>query len=292
MKKKIGFFIALMAIFIYPGCSSYNVKELVTNDNLKLAPMKANIGYDYCFFRVDVVRQFTASTQTVWVTTYDSKGRPNGSRMETRTVYTPVPYHYLGTDLGNGFFVDLNSNLSIDLLKLLNIPENKNFRIVNKGKGLLGSDVTIERKDNKMTLEISGLFGSKSEIALSKNKATVKGGFISGDQDLLIDKSRITMAKNEIEQTATGTKSAYANYAINLFAKENFVKLTKAMTIVKDGETLRVINNDRPVYTFAHNKNGYLFYDNNFNGIRIEISPAELKITNAAGVSVYTITYL
>ena len=289
MKRNRGFLIALIFILIYPGCSGINLKDFITDGNLKLEPLKADISCNYYFFsRLDVIRQVQQFS------TY-SGGRSS-------TTYVPVEYHILGTDLGNGLFVDLNGNLSIDLFRLMKIPENKNFKIIRSRIGLMYGSITMEKIDNKATIDDSS---PDSVFQLSKDRVLINYGKTPVPWEVSLSKNSINFDPNNspalglygkwgmstIEKTSTGTREG--DYAITLSPKDKSVNLIRGMKIVKDGESLKIYRDDILMYTYVHNQNGYFLYDKDYNGYRIEILPSEIKVSGGMwGSYSYSITYL
>lgn len=171
--------VAVLAAGLGTSCSaSLPVDELAPSipaEALQLEP-----GYDLCFMRIDLRRQFRTETTT----TVDATGRPI---MQTRSV--PVPYHYLGVDLGNGLFLDANLNLALDVLRLQKLHTARNFSVEKQRRSFypVSADSTCRRNDTRLVTEAHGLLGSSQTAELGDQAVVLEGGFLSSEQRIEIE---------------------------------------------------------------------------------------------------------
>ena len=119
------YFIIFFIIILLAGCATHQVAYIPEeSDQISLEPLQVEIDYEVYLLRIDLIRQTTKEeyTTTDW----------EGNTVE-ETEIVDTPYHYLGVDLGNGLFLDSHNNLSINILKLLGIDREDDFKIVRGG---------------------------------------------------------------------------------------------------------------------------------------------------------------
>jgi hypothetical protein len=163
-------FIIFFIILLLAGCATHathNVANIpAESEQISLEPLQVEIDYEAYLLRIDLIRQ----TTTEEYTTTDWEGNT-----VTQTEEVDVPYHYLGVDLGNGLFLDAHNNLSFNILKLLGIDREDDFRIVRGG-------IVWEKTGNIFRL----IYGNTvdTEITLQDTGATivVSGGVIEAEK--------------------------------------------------------------------------------------------------------------
>jgi hypothetical protein len=299
MKKTI-YHPVLTCIFLLFGCATLQEKDIPgPGETVPMAPQKLEISYDVMLLRIDLNRQYTTQTKTV--TTTDAQGRTQTSVQQVRV---PVSYHYLGVDMGNGLFLDANMNLTLNLHSLLGLGKNQNFTIVRKGRGLFSSDATFTRQGNGLTIDYGGLFSSPTEITFSERGAHFKGGILSNEQDILVEKTRITYDPHGIFDDwsksyilAVGTSAQIPGFwkdtAINK-NKDGSINLGESLIVKHEGN--RIIFRyagwfgSEHIYTMVRAKNKVVYYDENMHGVMIEFSDSYVKTTTGDGETEYFVT--
>ncbi|TAL35330.1 MAG: hypothetical protein EPN93_10590 [Spirochaetes bacterium] len=298
MRKALILFFA--ALLIVSGCATLSKSDIpAPADLVKLEPQKIDIAYDVMLLRVDLQRQFTSHTRTVSST--DSKGQ---TTTRTETYQVPVPYHYLGVDMGNGLFLDANMNLSLNLFQLLGIRKDQDFTIVRKGRGFFSSDTKFIKEGSKLTIDFGGLFSSKTEIEMKDNNARFKGGILSSDQDITVENDRITYdphgmfegwSKSQIVNVGSGASipGFWKDTMINK-NKDGSINLGEALVVRHEGN--KVVFKyagwfgTEHVFTMVRTNNKIVYYDDNMNGVMIEIASDRVKTKSSGGEEEFIIT--
>lgn len=110
---KAYIYILIFLILISFGCSTtLNISEIQELSKTRFDSLEIQPDVELYDFRIDIIRQTTEE-------------QVNDSTTETKD----VPYHFLGFNLGNGLFYDLNDNLSLRIDYLLNIDTKNYFEI-------------------------------------------------------------------------------------------------------------------------------------------------------------------
>lgn len=145
------------------GCStSLKISEIKELSKTKFDSLSIKPDIELYDFRIDIIRQTTEE-------------QVNDSTTETED----VPYHFLGFNLGNGLFYDLNDNLSLRIDYLLNIDTKKDFKVEkiyskNKWNRIYKSQegkFTIEYPRKKKTYDIIQVENINDSLSISyKNK--------------------------------------------------------------------------------------------------------------------------
>jgi hypothetical protein len=293
-------FIFLLLILAVSGCATLSKNDIPAQaDIIDLEPQKIDIAYDVLLLRIDLNRQTTTQSRTV--TTTDAQGR---SQTRTESYQVPVPYHYLGVDMGNGIFLDANMNLALNLFQLLGITKDQDFRIVRKGRGFFGSDTTYTREGSKLTIDTAGFFSSKTEIDLNENNVHFKGGILSSDQDIIVENGRITYDPHGVFDgwgksyiTMVGSSASIPGFwkdtAINK-NKDGSINLGEALIVRHEGKKVlfRYAGwfGTEHVFTMIRSKNKIVYYDDRMNGMMIEFAGDRVKTRSNAGEEEFIVT--
>jgi hypothetical protein len=290
----------LLITLAFSYCATLDVKDIPSSaETIAFEPQKIEIGYDVTLLRIDLQRQYTTQSQTV--TTTDAQGKTHTT---VKQVQVAVPYHYLGVDMGNGIFLDANMNLSLSLHKLLGLRNDQNFTIVRHGRGLFSADATFSKRGNQLTIDYGGLFSSPTEIEFTTQGAHFKGGILSADQDIIVEKNRITYDPHGLFDgwsksyiTAVGSSAQIPGFwkdtAINK-NKDGSINLGESLVVRHEGK--RIIFRyagwfgSEHIYTMVRSQNRIVYYDENMNGVLIELTDKGAKTKTAGGETEYTIS--
>ena len=119
MRPAVSIAVSIFFLLI-SSCASLNVKEIKNLERKTFEPLQVKPDVDFSMKRIDIVRRYE-----------------NKKEFPTDTVKKnePVPYSFLGFDLGNDLFCDLNSNLSLRLDRLLGVPDDHyRLEVINMPK--------------------------------------------------------------------------------------------------------------------------------------------------------------
>ncbi len=124
---------------LWSACTSLN-KAVVSNSDKRegLQKLHLSAGYDVYQLRVDLIRQVTSNYA-------------GNNNYQT----SPIPYHYLGVNLGNGLFYDANHNLTLNLNQLPELRHLQDFIIVKKERGSWNLPETYRKQEQSFSKEKS-----------------------------------------------------------------------------------------------------------------------------------------
>lgn len=273
----------LTIVFTTVGCATLNREDIPRPDELQeLEPLKAEPAYDVYLLRIDLMRQYTEYVTT----TTDSQGRI----VQQRHI-TPVPYHYIGVDLGNGIFLDANMNLSLNLIELMKLRNRKSFRFVFKSDSAFGEKRTISRQGDHVVIDYGGLFSSKTDIDLRPNGATFRGGVLSSDQDINVLEDRIVYDPHSIfgSWRETGIIKTESGARIPGFWHDTEIELHNGVVQLGSGLTIeggqkeiifrfsRWFFSDK-VYRYLRSDKRIMFFNDDLHGVQIDFLPDRIRI--------------
>jgi len=290
------YFIIFFIIILLAGCATHKVVYIPAESELiSLEPLQVEIDYEIYGLRIDLIRQKTTET-------YETTDWQGNTVTETKTVNDP--YNYLGVDLGNGLFLDANNNLSFNILKLLVIDREDDFKIVNGGiiyektgnifRLKVGNDIykEITLKDNGATWETGGRPKTKHDIIVFNNEIISKPGSVLKE-----------LWKTKIIKTPDGAVISALLWKrdITLNADGN-IYLSEGLVIKPSGKSLffdltgrfgadRVYFLKHRTYFLKRSKNSFVYYDEKLNGITIDISENAVTVTKDNQTEVYEIIY-
>lgn len=288
--------IIFFIIILLAGCATHNVTYIPEeSDQISLEPLQVEIDYEAYLLRIDLIRQTTKEEYT----TTDWQGNT-----VTQKETVDVPYHYLGVDLGNGLFLDSHNNLSFNILKLLGIDREDDFKITRGGivwekTGNIFRSIYGNSINNEITLNDTGATIVESGGVI-KAKANTRDIIVFNDE--IIYKSRGALGdlfKTKIIKTPEGAvvPSIGKDREITLNA-DGSIHLSEGLVIKPTGKSLFFdltgrFGTDR-FYFFKHrtyflkrSKNSLVYYDENLNGITIDISENAVTVTRGGGKEVY-----
>jgi hypothetical protein len=160
---RANYYILVVLILMNFGCSTtLNISEIKELSKTKFDSLSIQPDIELYDFRIDILRQTTEE-------------QVNDSTTETED----VPYHFLGFNLGNGLFYDLNDNLSLRVDYLLKIDTKNDFEIEkiyskskwNRNYKNQQGKFTIEYPGKKKTYDLLQVENFNDSLSISyKNK--------------------------------------------------------------------------------------------------------------------------
>jgi hypothetical protein len=281
------FFLCLLIL----GCGT-NIKQLIPNETEQVAfdPFKIELGYDIYCLRIDINRQYVTSTKE----TTDPKGN-----VESETVMTPKPYHYIGIYIGNGIFIDANLNISLNIMRFFNLEEKNHVVITAKTSQLFSPETRFEKKGNIVTIRQPGFMSMPEErrITLADKGAHFEGGFFLGEQDIIIGDDEITYDPHAIIRdwyltrvikTEHGAKipGFWSDYEITK-NEDGSVTLGKYLLMTIEGNKMILTITDffgfSRKYTIIKSPSRMVFYKEDFTGFTVDISDTKI-VEKANGI--------
>jgi hypothetical protein len=275
MKAK-NVFLLLAAAFFMCSCATLNVSEIKSTEN-KIAVNSLNLrmSLEVYDLRIDLQRETT--TQTV--------GSANGVAT-TQTVN--VPYHPLGVYLFDGVFLDINNNLSFNVIDLVDNTYQQDFEIKLKHKFRPNSsfDYMVTRKGNEVKREYRNFFGRGiSTVLFLDSLIAIEYPGMTNNENIIVKDDRLRYfrkgllgkhSKAEIVKTEKG-------FVVPRFGKDteynqadkNTITLGKYTIVKNHVNKVDFIYNglfgSETVYTLLKLQDGYIFHDKKNRGIRIKV---------------------
>ncbi len=287
---KIRRFIFPLLLIALSGCATLGREELPQQSELlELAPPKISIDFDVYLLRIDLNRQNT---------THMSTSPESDGRMDPQTTTAPLPYHYLGVNLGNGVFLDASMNLSLNLIEILGFGKNDSFRIVERGKGWFGRDTTWIKEGNEISIDYGGPLTRKRSITIRENGAVFKRGILAGEQEIIVEPSRITFdphgilgewSKSHIEATPTGAviPGFWHDTPVSTVRKDGSIALGNNLSLRLEEKALRFKYSGwfgaETEYTLCRSKNRIIYIDKKNRGLLIDITEGRVLVRYAMG---------
>ncbi len=256
------------------GCSTTlkitEIKEL-SKTNFDSLTIKPDIElYD---FRIDIIRQ-------------KSEKQVDDCTTETKD----VPYHFLGFNLGNGLFYDLNGNLSLRINYLLNIHTDNDFEI---------EKVYPKNKWNRKYKSHKGKF----TIKYSRIKKTYEKFQVDNLNDSLSisykNKHRYSIVTNDSLTKYMNTKRVLDEIQkkdINFYYQKHRRRVDEyklvdksiildnkyKITQNKSGDIIQIFRigkkKDYPVYKIIRNDKNLFIYNDKFYGKKIIMDSAKFTV--------------
>ncbi|MEO0331203.1 MAG: hypothetical protein AAF223_05890 [Bacteroidota bacterium] len=229
-----------------------------------LQELQLSSGYDVYGLRVDLIRQITT----------DGDGNSY-----------PMPYHYLGVNLGNGLFYDANNNLTLNLDQLPEVRQGEDFTIRKRERGRWNRVETYRKHNQLFSRERNGLLSANTEAHLGESMIVVNEGFLSAKQT-------IQVGENSIEYKGGLARATLTEHADHILLKaflrkeeyrqqENRIYLDRDYLVEDKGNVIEIAQTRglvRPNFYFIKVDNSYYFFNQRYRGIKITISGSEVLV--------------
>ena len=267
------------------GCASIKKSDLPAKSNRYIDSLQVKLAYDVCLVRIDIFRQF----KTIQVSDYDNQGN-----VIIKKKRVPMPYHYLGVDLGNGLFLDAHLNLTLNLIELIDLEDTEEFQIVKSSNRLFASNITYTKRGQDIIISHGKLFGSDIKIKLNDN-----GGAIfstsppSSDQVIQIDSDKMVYdpggvfadwRRSEIVKTSYGAKIPGFWHDEEIVLKNGRLELPSSLSIEKADDHL-LIDYKAFFYgkrfTMWRSDKRIAIIDEDGRGVKIDIASKLIKVDYA-----------
>ncbi|MGD1892731.1 MAG: hypothetical protein ACFB15_19360 [Cyclobacteriaceae bacterium] len=261
--RRVCYFLGL--ILLSSACATLN-RTTVSDPNKRdgLQELQLSTGYDVYGLRIDLIRQVTT----------DGDGNS-----------CPMPYHYLGVNLGNGLFYDANNNLTLNLDQLPELRQVEDFTIRKRERGRWNRIETYRKHDQLFSRERNGLLSSNTEAYLGESTIVVDEGFLSSKQTIQI-------GENSIEYKGGLAKATLTEHSDHILLKEflhrddyrqqeNRIYLERDYLEEDRGNVIEITQIRglvRPSYYFIKVDNSYYFFNQRYRGVKITISGSEVLV--------------
>ncbi len=282
MKTKFNLFLVLV-FSVLSSCATLNLSEIKSNDNkVAIEALKLGMSMELYDLRIDLRRETT--TQTV--------SAANGV-VSTQTV--EVPYHALGVYLFDGVFLDINNNLSINVIDLVDNTYQRDFEIKYKHKYKPNSpfDYEVERTGNEVKCMYKTLFGKGgSKVLFLDSLVVIEHQGLTNNENILVKEDRLRYfrkgvigkhSKAEIVKTEQGFMvPRFGRDKEYLQPEKNTIYIDKYTVVKNQGDKVEFIYKglfgSEIVYTLLKLRDGYIFHDKKNRGIRIKVDGNKILV--------------
>ncbi len=281
--KTIRFLLLSLFIVLLNSCATLNISEIKnTGNKIAINALNLRMSLEVYDLRIDLLRETT--TQTV--------GSVNGVAT-AQTVN--VPYHPLGVYLFDGVFLDINNNLSFNVIDLVDNTYQQDFEIKQKNKYRPNSpfDYIVTRKGNEVKREYQSFFGrGVSTVHFLDSLIAVEYPGMTNNENIIVKDDRLRYfrkgllgkhSKAEILKTEKG-------FVVPRFGKDteynqtdkNTIALGKYTIVKNHVDKVEFIYNglfgSETVYTLLKLQDGYIFHDKKNRGIRIKVDGTKIIV--------------
>ena len=275
MKTK-AIFLLLLTFILLNSCATLNLSEIRSSENkVAIDALNLRMSLEVYDLRIDLRRETTTSTV----------GSANGV---VTTSTSDVPYHPLGVYLFDGVFLDLNNNLSINVIDLVDNTYQKDFEIKLKHKLRPNSsfDYEVRRTDNKVTCEYKRLFGKGgSTVLFLDSLVVIENPGLTNNENIIVRKDRLRYFRKGVlgKHGKAEIVKAENGFIVPRFGKDtkynqpgkNTINIDKYTTVKNHGDKIEFIYGgllgSETIYTLLKLNDGYIFHDKRHRGIRIKV---------------------
>jgi hypothetical protein len=250
-------------------------------------PLRLEMNVDVFQIRLDLLREVRDTSDSGTATIVIS----DGSYQRSERL---IPYHYLGTYIGNGLFLDINGNVAVDIIRLFGFDEAYSFTLrkiqdgafdgpqdasrtgrtitINEG-GWADSDIVMQIEDGGFSLKTSSLFPPDKITSEGEKLEYIPSGFFS------------EFRKASIRQDGNITRAS-TGYRIEQ-KDENRLDLNGSHEIIREGNKIIMKGRGRPVFTMVKTENRYVFFRSESYGSWIEKLPDRIRISDNGSITEY-----
>jgi hypothetical protein len=284
----VGFFFAACALlpaFVWLGCASLQPGDIPPESAWEEPePLRLEMDADVFLIRLDLLRENKDSANSTIIVTDGSYKR------EERL----VPYHYLGSYVGNGLFLDINGNVVVDIIRLFGFDGEYAFKLrkikdgaldvpqdvsragrtitINEG-GWADSDIVVQIEEGGFSLAVSALFPPDKIAAVEDGLDYLPSGFFS------------EFRKASIRQDGDITRGS-TGYRVER-KDENRLDLNGSHEIVRENNTIILKSRGSVILTMVKSANRYVFFHSESYGSWIEKLPDRIRISDRGSVTEY-----
>ncbi|MDR3200471.1 MAG: hypothetical protein LBT68_03330 [Spirochaetales bacterium] len=284
MLRKI--FLALFPVLL-AGCVTLEPGDIPAQSEWeKPEPLTLEISADVIQLRLDLVRTKETSNESS-VITADGSYKRRGEL---------VPHHYLGTYIGSGIFLDINGNITVDIIRLLGFDAAYGFRFHRTQTGSLDAPEAVSREAGVIKFNEGG-WGSEDIVAEIQDEGfTVKTSrFFSPD--------KIEIGDNKIEYIPSGLFSEFrkasiqqdgaitrgsTNYRVEQTAENTLILNNEYQIIREEDRILLKGRGGTLLMTIVKSGDRYVYFRSDSYGSWIEKLPDVIRVSDNGSVTEYS----
>ncbi|MDR1316127.1 MAG: hypothetical protein LBK13_04560 [Spirochaetales bacterium] len=288
VKKIFSVFVVLSAL-LSGSCASLQPGDIPPQSAWEEPqPLRVEMDIDVFQMRLDLLRESkdAAAAGSGSLTVTDGSNTRN-DRL--------VPYHYLGTYIGNGLFLDINGNVVVDIIRLLGFDEAYSFKLskvksgalidapqeiskagrtitLNEG-GWVDSDIVVQIEDEGLSLKNSMLFPPDKIASVDKRLEYLPSGLFS------------EFRKATIEQDGDITRGS-TGYRVQK-KSDDHLDLNGSYEIIRENDKIILQGMGNPIFTIVKSGDRYVFFRSQSYGSWIEKLPDRIRISDNGSITEY-----
>jgi hypothetical protein len=279
----------ILPVILALGCATLQPGDIPAESRWETPkPLNLEISADVYQIRLDLLRErIDARTSTVIVA--------SGSYKQQSEEF--VSQHYLGAYIGNGFFLDVNGNIAIDVIRLLGFDEAYAFKLHRTESGVLDVPREAEREGKTITLTAGSLIASSVTTRIEEDGYSIKtSDFFSPD--------KIVFSDNKIEYIPSGLFSMFRTDSIQQEGSlarsstnfrieqidENRLNVNGSCEIIREANKIVLMSRGFPLITMVKSGDRYVFFRSNSYGSWIEKLPDKIRISDNGSITEYSYT--
>jgi hypothetical protein len=249
-------------------------------------PPKAALSHDIFLLRIDLTR--------------DTMGGKEDNRMINKDgTFKPldefVPYNYLGVYLGNGFFMDLNGNLAIDIFKLIGLQENEYFSLQQVSAGSLDGALHYKKAGGEVVIIEARTSGKKIKAKIEETRVEIEASRFFAPLEISWSEREIWMhpvgliseLKNRIITKQGDLFLFGTGFRVEQMGPEEIL-LNNTHRITREGNEIRYSTGNRTLLTMVRSENRFVFFRSPDYGFYIEKLSDKVRIVRNGVETVYT----
>jgi hypothetical protein len=275
----------LVSALLYGSCATLQPGDIPPESAWEeLEPLRLEMDVDVFQIRLDLLRENKDSSNSS-ITVSD------GSYKRSDRL---VPYHYLGSYLGNGLFLDINGNIGVDIIRLLGFDGEYSFKLHRIQEGVLDAPQEASREGRTIILNEGGW--TDSDIVIQ-----MEGDSLSLKTSALFPPDKITLDSELLEFLPSGLFSEFRKAAIrqngNLTRSSTGcmveqkdagrLSLNGSREIIRENNRIILKSMGVPVLTMVKSGNRYVFFRSESYGSWIEKLPDRIRISDNGSITEY-----
>ncbi len=271
-----------LLVALFSSCRTLD-SQLVEDKsaNLPLPPFELQMAAEVASMRIDLVRQTNTHTDA------------DGTGTMTHSTTEKIPYHPLGVYIGEGIFVDIHENITMNVLAVFQDSLLQNTSLMAKENSWLGERWHLEISPESWELRKSGILGDEvTRFRLSDSIIKIESSFLSSAQTIKLQENKLfyqpegLLAKLNYAaiEPMEGGYTEVARWRPTKFRQltDSTLEIGRNLTITRYPQkwifTYKGLLGTYAEYTLEKKPEGYLFYDNHYRGKFIKMDGKTIEV--------------
>jgi hypothetical protein len=202
----------------------------------------------------------------------------------------------LGTYVGNGIFLDINGNVSVDIIRLLGFDQVYAFKLHRTRKGSLDAPGEVSREGKTITVNEGSWASQDILIRITDEGFTMKTSRFFDPDKIVFEDGQIeyipsgffsNFRASSIQQGENMTRGS-TNYRVEQ-VDENRLNLNGSHEIIREENKIILKGRGSPLATIVKSGDRYVFFRSESYGSWVEKLPGNIiRISDNGVVTEYT----